>query len=102
MNICYPIDKDLNDGYELLNEYKNFNSCATITNAEEWLDELIIKFHNSSLEEFSKAYKLLKNWRTEIINSFNRINWYIISNGGMERTNRDIKTIIRLAYGYKI
>lgn len=94
------IDKDLKEGYELLNEYRNFNSCATIDNAAEMLDELIIKFHNSSLPEFAKAYRLLKNWRNEIINSFNRINGYVISNGGMERANRDVKTIIRNAYGY--
>ena len=94
------IDKDLKEGYELLNEYRNFNSCATIYNAEEMLDELTIKFHNSSLPEFIKGYKLLKNWRTEIINSFNKINGFVISNGGMERANRDIKTIIRIGYGY--
>ena len=95
------IDKDLKDAYELLNEYRNFNSIATIDNAEEYLDELIIKFHNSKIDEYYKAYKLLKNWRQEIINSFHRINGYVISNGGMERTNRDIKTIIRHAYGFK-
>ena len=94
------IDKELRDGYDLLNEYRTFNSCVTIEKAEEWLDELIIKFHNSSLEEFYKAYKLLKNWRTEIINSFHRINGHVISNGGMERANRDVKTIIRHAYGF--
>ncbi len=94
------IDSELRKGYELLNEYRNFNSCATIENAAEWLDELIIKYHNSPLEEYYKAYKLLKNWRQEIINSFNRINGYIISNGGMERANRDIKTIVRSSYGF--
>ena len=83
-----------------LNEYRNFNSHATIDNAAEWLDELMIKFHNSSLEEYYKAYKLLKNWRQEIINSFNRVNGHIISNGGMERANRDIKDIIRASFGF--
>ena len=38
--ICY----DLKDAYELLNEYRNFNSVITIDNAAEMLDELIIKF----------------------------------------------------------
>ena len=37
------IDKDLKDAYELLNQYKVFNSSATIDNAAEWLDELITK-----------------------------------------------------------
>lgn len=94
------IDVDLKSGYELLNEYRNFNSIATIDNAAEILDELIIKFHNSKIDEFYKAYKLLKNWRNEIINSFHRINGHVISNGGLERANRDVKTIIRHAYGF--
>ena len=62
------IDNDLKDAYELLNEYRNFNSVATIDNAAEMLDELIIKFHNSNINEYHKSYKLLKNWRQEIIN----------------------------------
>ena len=62
------IDNDLKDAYELLNEYRNFNSVATIDNAAEMLDELIIKFHNSIINEYHKSYKLLKNWRQEIIN----------------------------------
>ena len=95
------IDSNLKDAYELLNEYRNFNSVATIDNAAEMLDELIIKFHNSKIDEYYKSYKLLKNWRQEIINSFHRINGHVISNGGMERANRDIKTIIRHAYGFK-
>ena len=95
------IDPELKQAYELLNEYRNFNATVRIENAESELDDLIIKFHNSKIEEYYKAYKLLKNWRKEIINSFNRVNGHIISNGGMERANRDIKTIIRHAYGYK-
>lgn len=94
------IDDELKAAYELLNEYRNFNSIATINNAKDWLDELIIKFHSFPAEEYYKAYKLLKNWRQEIINSFHRVNGHIISNGGMERANRDIKTIIRHAYGF--
>ncbi len=100
VNYMLSIDDELKDAYELLNEYRNFNSCANINNAEEWLDKLIIKFHNSRSDEFYKAYKLLKNWRQEIINSFHRVNGHVISNGGMERANRDVKTIIRHAYGF--
>ena len=95
------IDPQLKAAYELMNEYKNFNATATIEDAEERLDELMNKFLNSPLTEFHKFYRLLKNWRQEIINSFNKVNGYIISNGGMERANRDIKTIIRHAFGYR-
>lgn len=60
VNYMLSIDADLKEGYDLLNEYKNFNSCAAIDNAEDWLDKLILKFHTSSLQEYEKTYKMLK------------------------------------------
>ena len=95
------IDPQLRATYELMNEYKLFNATATIDDAEERLDELMIKFLHSPLTEFQKLYRLLKNGRQKIINSFNKVNGHIISKGGMERANRDIKTIIRHAFGYR-
>ena len=67
------LDDNLRLVYELKEEYRNFNSPATILNAEEWLDE--------------------------IINSFNRLNDHRISNEPMERVNRDIKTIFEISFG---
>ena len=93
------ISKELKLAYELLHEYRNFNETANVENAEEWLNELILKFQNCLIEEYIPAWKLLSNWRLEIINSFNKINGRRISNGPMERVNRDIKTIFRMAFG---
>ena len=93
------IDSDLKLAYELLHEYRNFNEKATIDNAAEWLDEIILKFQAPHIPEYIPAWKLLLNWRNEIINSFNRHNGYRISNGPMERANLDIKTIFRLSFG---
>lgn len=93
------LDDTLKRAYELKEEYLNFNSTATIDNCELWLDEIIYKFQTSGIEEYIHFWKLLKAWRKEIINSFNRINGYRISNGPIERTNRDIKTIFRLSFG---
>ena len=74
---------------------------VNLNNVVNLLDTLIIKFHNSKIPEFRNYYKLLKNWRQEIINSFHRVNGHVISNGGIKRTNRDIKTIIRHADSFK-
>ena len=70
-----------------------------MTNAEEKLDELIHKFRNAKINEYVPFWSMLLNWKTEIINSFNRYNGKRISNGPMERVNRDIKTIFRMAFG---
>ena len=93
------IDPELKLAYELLHEYRAFNDTASIDNASEWLDELILKYQSSLIPEYIPAWKLLKNWKNEIINSFYIYNGFRISNGPMERANRDIKTIFRLSFG---
>ena len=101
VNYMLSINDDLRDAYELIVEYKNFNSTATIDDAKERLDELMIKFHNSKLPEMRNCYRLLKNWYQEIINSYNKINGHVISNGNIERANRNTKDLIRTSYGFK-
>lgn len=95
------LDEELKRAYYLLNDYRDFNATATIYDAEERLDDLIVQFRSCHCDEYTRVYKCLLNWRTEIINSFNRENGFIISNGGMERKNRDIKTIVRNSFGYR-
>lgn len=93
------IDKELKLAYDLLHEYRNFNDSATSSNAPEWFDEIVLKFQNSHITEYIPAWKLLINWRQEILNSFIRIDGYRVSNGPMERANRDIKTLFRVSFG---
>ena len=93
------IDPELKLAYELLHEYRNFNECATLDNCEEWFDEIIIKFQSSHIVEYIPAWKLLLNWKKEILNSFTRVDDIRISNGPMERANRDIKTLFRTSFG---
>lgn len=41
----------------------------------------------------------MTDWHDEIINSFNKINGHKITNGPMERVNRDIQTIFSISFG---
>ena len=93
------IDIQLKLAYELLHEYRTFNEIATELNAAEWFDELVLKFKSSGIDEYIPAWKMLENWRQEILNSFIRFNGYRVSNGPMERVNRDIKTLFRQSFG---
>ena len=85
--------------YELKEDYRNFVATATIDTAEYELNELIIKFKNAHISVYSSFIKILISWHNEIVNSFNTINGHKITNGPMERVNRDIKTIFSLAFG---
>lgn len=93
------LDDKLALAYLLKEEYRNFNSKATIDNACEWLDELILKFKQSCIKEYIPFWHILMDWHNEIINSFNRINNHKITNGPMERVNRDIKNLFSISFG---
>ena len=99
-HLCFPNALVCADHFHVIkNLGDNFNS-ARIRIMKQYEH---LKDQNDNWYWLYKKYwkKLLKNWRQEIINSFHRINGHVISNGGMERATRDIKTIIRPAYGFK-
>ena len=52
---------------------------------------------NDSLPEFKELLHTLANWREEILDYFD----YRITNGFVEGKNNRIKTIKRMAYGYR-
>ena len=93
------LDEQLKKAYNIYQEYLVFNQIATLDIAEQWLNQLIDDYKASNITEYVPAWKLLENWHDEIINSFNRVNGYRISNGPMERVNESIKTIFRLSFG---
>jgi len=65
--------------------------------AEELLRLLEERIANDSLYEFKKLLGTFTNWRGEILNYFD----YRITNGFVEGKNNRIKTIKRMAYGYR-
>jgi len=67
-------------------------SCAQA--GLESLEETIV---SDSLPEFKQLAHTLNNWRDEILNYFD----YRITNGFVEGKNNRIKTIKRMAYGYR-
>ena len=65
--------------------------------AEERLSLLEERIANDSLPEFKELLHTFTNWREEILNYFD----YRITNGFVEGKNNRIKTIKRMAYGYR-
>jgi len=65
--------------------------------AEERLGLLEQRIANDSLPEFKELLHTLDNWRDEILNYFD----YRITNGFIEGKNNRIKTLKRMAYGYR-
>jgi transposase len=94
------IDDDLKYAYLLKGKYREFNLTAGYENCQEELDTFIYEFTNSHITELRAFGNILRNWRTEIINSFIRINGRRLSNGVIESVNSRIKTIIKNVNGY--
>lgn len=95
------LDSELKEAYYLKEEYREFN--LTMDNpieAAEPLNELILKFKRSKINEYIQFWKMLENWKIEILNSFTRVNGYRISNGPIEKANSEIRKLIKISYGY--
>lgn len=92
-------NKELKEIYDLKHIYQDFNSYSNIETAEETLLDLIDRFRNHNIVEIREYGKTLNRWKKEIINSFTKYDGVRYSNGRLESTNRNIKTIIRNAFG---
>lgn len=90
----YP---ELGRAWALKESFRGWYKAADRSQAEEMLGLLQEKIVNSSLPEFKELQHTLANWREEILNYFD----YRITNGFVEGKNNRIKTIKRLAYGYR-
>ena len=97
----FSMDDDLRYAYELKVKYQEFNLTATYDTCDEEFDYLISQFLDSHIDEFRVFGRLLLRWKTEIKNSFIRIDGKRLSNGGMENCNSRLKCIIKNANGYK-
>ena len=101
----YILDKilelspELKEAYLLKESYIEFNNNATLDNAEELLSELIYNFRNSSIEEMNSFGLLLARWKKEIINSFNVVDGWRVTNANIERKNQDIDLMYLCSHG---
>lgn len=94
------VDDELKRAYYLKEWYREFNFTATYNTADEQFDAICEAFKNCKIKEYSPFYRLLLNWRNEIITSFFRIGNWRVSNGNLERKNSDIKTIVKVSNGF--
>lgn len=90
----YP---ELKRAWVLKESFRAWYREADRSRAEEVLGLLEERIAKDSLPEFKELLHTLSNWREEILNYFD----YRITNGFVEGKNNRIKTIKRIAYGYR-
>jgi transposase len=92
--LAYP---EVGEAWLLKEDFRRWYRTADRSQAEEVLGSLEAKISHSSLPEFKELLRTVANWREEILNYFD----YRITNGFVEGKNNRIKTIKRMAYGYR-
>jgi transposase len=90
----YP---ELRRAWMLKESFRGWYRETDRSRAEERLGSLEERIANDSLAEFKELLHTFTNWRKEILNYFD----YRITNGFVEGKNNRIKTIKRMAYGYR-
>ncbi|MCB6603904.1 transposase, partial [Erysipelatoclostridium ramosum] len=68
--------------------------------AEKDFNDVMISIRRTHIQEMVDIYKMLNNWKDEIINSFIIVNGRRLSNGIMESRNSIVKLIKKTGNGY--
>ena len=97
LNRLFCLYPKLGRAWALKEGFRQWYKVTDRSQAEERLRLLEERIANGSLPEFRELLHTLGNWREEILNYFD----YRITNGFVEGKNNRIKTIKRMAYGYR-
>ena len=92
---------DLNAAYSMKEEYAYINRTSTSENAEKRIENFIGELLIYDVRELRKIAGMLRHWKTEIVNSFDRVNGQRISNGPIESVNARIDVIKLNGNGYR-
>ena len=71
-NLLLSLNPDLSLAYQLKEMYRDFNKNTKYEEAEEKLGMIIRVFEEADLSCYREFVSLIKNWKQEIINSFER------------------------------
>ena len=102
MRMIKALDKELEKAYDLYQVYLSYNHTdyEDINKALSDLESYIRDCKLSDIEEFIALASTLSLWKTEIVNSFCKIDGVRVTNGPLEGRNSMIKKILKIANGY--
>ena len=94
-------DFDLNAAYSMKEEYAYINRTSNSENADRRIENFIGELLIYDVRELKKIARMLRHWKKEIVNSFDRVDGQRISNGPIESVNARIKVIKMNGCGYR-
>ena len=92
---------DLNAAYSMKEEYAYINRTSNSENADRRIESFIGELILYEVKELKKIAGMLRHWKPEIVNSFDRVNGQRISNGPIESVNARIDVIKLNGNGYR-
>lgn len=104
LNLILDHNDDLLRAYNLKYKMDMFYKTCTYEKAKTELNDMIIEFRDSGLEEMVSFSNTLSRWKKEIINSFIIVDKKTnkkINNGIIENRNKVIKQLKHNSNGYK-
>lgn len=100
-DLLLDINPDLTLAYTLKEKYRRFNKTCSFEEAPVKLDELIEEFEQADLYCYQNFIGIMKNWRNEIINSFERpYEDRKQSNALTEGLNQKLRQLLSIANGF--
>ncbi len=100
-DMLLSLNSNLSLAYHLKEMYRDFNRTCSFENAPAQLDQLIDAFESADLYCYEEFVSILKNWRTEIINSFQRpFDNRKQSNALTEHFNSRLRELITISNGF--
>lgn len=100
-NMFLAINPSLSLAYHLKEMYRDFNRNCSYQDAPAQLDQLIDIFESADLYCYADFVSILKNWKTEIINSFQRpFDDRKQSNALTEHFNSRLRELISVSNGF--
>lgn len=100
-NMLLNLNPDLSKAYQLKEMYRTFNKNCTFAEAPAQLDSLIQAFEAADLYCYREFVEMLKKWRPEIINSFERpFDDRKQSNALAEHCNSRLRELLAVSNGY--
>ena len=96
-------NKDLENGYHLLQDLYKISMFSSLDTFEKDLDEWFKDVEKAEIKLFEKVKNTYKSWKKEIKNSFiiDKKTNIRFTNGFIEGKNNLCKVIKRISFGYK-
>lgn len=99
---CIKLDKDLWEAWNILQDLLHYKWYGTYDESLGFIIHVAERLRNTGNELLVKVGDSYYKWRYEIANGFTKNQYHIhISNGIAECINNNIKTLIKLSYGYR-